>query len=146
MRARFFRHIKRVNIIKDKRMQKALVVIVLAILLAYPPLVNLFIDQTHAAGLTSASVSIGDSRAGLATYHNFQFNTPSTTAIKTVTFQYCTTASGSCTAPTGMILASSPTLGTVSGIAGSGFSAAGSNGTCNGTGNSNCTITLTVTT
>jgi len=146
MRARFLSSIKRINIIKDKRLQKALAVILLAILLAYPPLVNLFIGQTQAASLTSYSVSIGDSRAGVATYHNFQFNTPSTTAIKTITFQYCTTASGSCTAPSGMVLASSPTLGTVSGIAGSGYSASGSNGTCNGTGNSNCTITLTVTT
>jgi hypothetical protein len=146
MRARYFPYIKKIESIKDKRIQKMLAVIVLAILLAYPPLVNLFIEQTHAASLTSYSVNIGDSRAGVATYHNFQFNTPSTTAIKTITFQYCTTASGSCTAPTGMILTASPTLGTVSGIAGSGYSAAGSSGTCTGSGNSNCTITLTVTT
>ncbi|HXC03497.1 MAG TPA: hypothetical protein VNZ86_02020, partial [Bacteroidia bacterium] len=102
------------------------------------------IQQTHASVLTSYSVSIGDSRAGVATYHNYKFNTPSTTAIKTITFQYCTTASGSCTAPTGMVLTASPTLGTVTGIAGSGYTAAGSSGTCTGSGNSNCTITLTV--
>src|SRR5258708_38009100 len=113
MKAKLIPYLKRATFIKNKRVHKLLGVIVLAILLGYPPLVNLFIDQTHAAGLTSASVSIGDSRASLATYHNFQFNTPSTTAIKTITFQYCTTASGSCTSPSGMILASSPTLGTV---------------------------------
>src|SRR6266403_2010659 len=100
--------------LNNKRAIKFLAVIILTILLACPPAVNFFIQQTHAADLTHYSVSIGDSRSGVATYHNYQFNTPSTTSIKTITFQYCTTASGSCTAPGGMILTASPTLGTVS--------------------------------
>ena len=134
------------RIIKNKRTVKIVAVFALTILLAFPPLVDFFIPLTHAADLTSYSVSIGDSRAGVATYHNYQFNTPSTTSIKTITFQYCTTASSTCTAPAGMILTATPSLGTVSGIAGSGFAAAGSSGTCTGTGNSACTVTLTVTT
>lgn len=52
---------------------------------------------------------------------------------------------GTCTAPAGMVLASSPTLGTVTGIGGTGFSATATNATCNGTGNSNCTVTVSVT-
>jgi hypothetical protein len=143
-------HIKRsarkLSVFNNRRSVKILAVLICTILLAFPPLVNYFIQITHAADLTGYSVSIGDSRAGVATYHNFQFDTPSTGSIKEITFQYCTTASGTCTAPTGMILASSPTLGTVSGVAGTGYSIAGSNGTCNGTGNSACTLTLTVTT
>lgn len=132
--------------ITNRRMIKIVAIFAFAILFSLPPLVNVFIQQSHAAELTGYKVNIGDSRAGVATYHNYQFITPSTTSIKTVTFQYCTTASGSCTAPTGMILTAVPVLGTVSGIAGSGFAAAGSSGTCTGSGNSNCTVTLTVTT
>jgi hypothetical protein len=134
------------RMLNKKSTLKFVAVFILTILLACPPAVNFFIQQTHAADLTHYSVSIGDSRAGVATYHNYQFNTPSTTSIKTITFQYCTTASGSCTSPAGMVLTASPTLGTVSGIAGTGYSAAGSSGTCTGSGNTVCTVTLTVTT
>jgi hypothetical protein len=120
--------------------------LVFAILLALPPLVNVFVLQAHAATLTSAKVNIGDSRAGVTANHTFQFVTPTTTNIKTITFQYCTTASGSCTAPAGMVLSASPTLGTVAGIGGTTYTPTSSSGTCTGTGNSNCTLTLTVTT
>jgi len=132
------------RIIKNKRTVKIVAVFALTILLAFPPLVDFFIPLTHAADLTSYSVSIGDSRAGVATYHNYQFNTPSTTSIKEITFQYCTTASGTCTAPAGMILTATPTLGTVSGIGGTSPTVAGSSATCTGTGNSACTVTLTI--
>ena len=134
----------RLKIFTNKKMVKIVAVLLLAILLAFPPLVNFFIQQTQAASLTNYSVSIGDSRAGVATYHNYQFNTPSTTDIKEVTFQYCTTASGSCTAPTGMVLTATPTLGTVSGIGGTSPTVAGSSGTCTGSGNTVCTVTLTI--
>ena len=107
---------------------------------------NLLIVQTQAATLSTAKDVISDSRSGVTSSHTFSFTTPSTTAIKTVDFQYCTTSSGTCTAPTGMILAASPTLGTVTGIAGTGYTASATSGTCTGTGNSNCTATVTVTT
>ena len=105
-----------------------------------------FSTQTLAASLSSAKDVISSSRSGVTSSHTFSFTTPSTTAIKTVDFQYCTTSSGTCTAPTGMILAASPTLGTVTGIAGTGYTASATSGTCTGTGNSNCTATVTVTT
>lgn len=105
-----------------------------------------FIVSVKAATLTSAKDTISDSRAGVAAVHTFVFTTPSTTAIKTIDFQFCTTASGTCTAPTGMILTASPTLGSVTGIAGSTYAMTGTSGTCTGTGNTACTATLTVTT
>ena len=107
---------------------------------------QLFIVPAQAATLTSAKDLISDSRAGVAALHTFTFTTPSTTAIKTILFQYCTTASGACTAPTGMILTASPTLGTVTGIAGTGYAATATSANCTGTGNTDCTATLTVTT
>ncbi|MGI8419981.1 MAG: hypothetical protein ACR2LN_05060 [Candidatus Levyibacteriota bacterium] len=129
-----------------KQRIKLLASLLLVILLTLPPLVNVFVFQAHAATLTSAKVNISDSRAGVVANHTFQFVTPSTTNIKTITFQYCTTASGSCTAPAGMVLSASPTLGTVAGIGGTTYTPTSSSGTCTGTGNSNCTLTLTVTT
>jgi len=123
---------------------KFLVVLFLIGVLSLPPVVNVFIAQAVASNLSSYKVEIGDSRAGVATLHRFQFVTALTTNIKTITFQYCTTASGSCTAPSGMVLTAVPTLGTVAGIGGSTYSAAGTDSTCTGSGNSDCTITLTV--
>ncbi len=125
---------------------KLLAALLLAVVITLPPLVNTFITSVNAAGLTSYKDQIGDSRAGAATYHNFTFVTPSTTNIKSITFQYCTTASGTCTAPSGMILATTPTLGTVTGIGGTTYTPTSTNANCTGAGNTNCTLTLTVTT
>lgn len=127
-----------------KTQLKASLSLVLVVVLMLPPIVNIFINKGHAAALTSAEVEIGDSRAGVETLHRFQFVTPSTTNIETIEFEYCTTASGTCTAPTGMELTATPTLGSVAGIGGSSYTAAGTNGTCTGSGNTDCTITLTV--
>ncbi len=107
---------------------------------------QIYTTQILAATLTSAKDVISDSRAGVASIHTFTFTTPTATSIKTIDFQFCTAASGTCTAPTGMILTASPTLGTVTNIAGTGYSATGTSATCTGTGNTACTATLTVTT
>lgn len=120
--------------------------LLMVLVLLLPPLVNMYIPSGEAAGLTSYKVNIGDSRASAATVHRFEFVTPTTTNIKTIDFQYCTTASGTCTAPTGMILTASPTVAGVAGIGGTGFTGSGTSGTCTGTGNTDCTLTLTVTT
>jgi len=105
---------------------------------------QLLITQSQAATLSTAKDVISDSRPGSTALHTFTFTTPSSTEIKTIDFLYCTTASGDCTAPTGMILAASPTLGTVSGIGGTGYTASSTSANCTGTGNSNCTLTVTV--
>jgi hypothetical protein len=128
------------------RKLKLPVALLIAILLTLPPLVNIFIGSAKAANLTSYKVEIGDSRAGLAASHRFTFVTPSTTNIKTITFQYCTTASGSCTAPDGMILAATPVFGTVAGIGGTTYTPTSTSANCTGAGNTDCTLTLTVTT
>jgi hypothetical protein len=120
--------------------------IVVLILFVGIAISNIFIAQISAATLTSAKDTISDSRAGVAAIHTFTFTTPSTTNIKTIDFQFCTTASGTCTAPTGMVLTASPTLGTVTNIGGTGYTTSGTSSNCTGTGNTDCTATLTVTT
>jgi len=45
-----------------------------------------------------------------------------------------------------MVLTASPTLGTVTGINGTTYAATATSSNCTGTGNTDCTITLTVTT
>ena len=106
--------------------------------------ISRFIIPARAASLTTAKDLVSTSRSGVAATHTFTFTTPSTTGIKTILFQFCTTPS--CAAAPDMILTAVPTLGSVTGIAGTGYAAAGSSATCTGTGNTNCTITLTVTT
>lgn len=63
-----------------------------------------FVIPARAASLTSASTTITDSRAGQASVgHTFNFTTATTGTIATVRIQYCTTASGTCTTPTGLV-------------------------------------------
>lgn len=119
----------------------ALLVIFVGVLVS-----QIFTANTYAATLTSAKDVISDSRPGVAAIHTFTFTTPSATAIKTIDFQYCTAASGTCTAPDGMVLAASPTFGSVTGIAGSTYTPSSTSSNCTGTGNTDCTATLTVTT
>jgi len=74
-----------------------------------------------AAQITGRSVTIGTSVASASTSYNFNFTVPTTTAIKSLAFQACTTASGACTTPAGFsvssaTLASQPTgVGAASG-------------------------------
>lgn len=74
-----------------------------------------------AAQITARSVTIGSSAPSASTSYSFAFSVPTTTAVKSVDFQACTTASGACTTPSGFSisgssLASQPTgLGSASG-------------------------------
>lgn len=126
--------------------RRILVITVILTLLIVPPVAQYTIFRANAASLTNYKVNIGNSQSGAAANHTFTFTTPSTSNIKTITFQYCTTASGTCTAPSGMVLAATPTLGTVAGIGGTGYTPTSTNTNCTGTGNTDCTLTLTVTT
>lgn len=103
-----------------------------------------FVLPTRAADLASVKDVIGTSQPGVASSHAFFFTPATTTAIKTIDFQYCTAASGACTAPTGMVLVATPQLGTVSGISGTTYTSSATSANCTGSGNTNCTITLTV--
>lgn len=62
-----------------------------------------FSSLVQAGTLTPAKVIISDSRAGNAgTTYSFAFTTTVTTSIKQLNVVFCTTASGSCTTPTGI--------------------------------------------
>jgi len=83
-----------------------------ATMLAYFP------STAGAAQLTTRSVKIGNS-AALTTTYNFTFTTVSSTTIKGVTLQPCTTASGACTMPSGFS-ATGTTLSSSSGLSSGG--------------------------
>ncbi len=58
----------------------------------------------QAGTFTPAKVTISDSRAGnTATTYAFAFTTSVTTSIKQLDVLFCTTASGACTTPTGIV-------------------------------------------
>lgn len=63
--------------------------------------ITLVIPTADAASLTSMSLTMSDTRPGqTGVEHTIGF-TASGTAIRAIKFEYCTTASGTCTAPTG---------------------------------------------
>lgn len=73
----------------------------IALLFVYYP------NVASAAQITGRSVMIGSSVASASTSYSFNFTVPSATAIKSVGFKACTTASGTCTTPAGFSVASS---------------------------------------
>lgn len=95
--------------------------------------IPMLVSKAKAATLTQASLTIGDSRASVTTSHAFVFTTASTGTIDHIDFQYCTTASGSCSAPTGLDI-TTPGTPTVNNIGAGTVS------------NSGSTLTYTITT
>ncbi len=75
-------------------------------------LLNLFLfpflaQKVNAGTLTSAKMTISDSRAGLASVtYDGAFTATVSTSIKQLTVLFCTTASGTCTTPTGIVTTS----------------------------------------
>lgn len=57
---------------------------------------------THAAQLTSRSVTLGSSAPLASTTHKFDFTIPASANLGSATFTYCTAASGTCNAPSGL--------------------------------------------
>lgn len=96
--------------------------------------IPVLISKAIAAGtFTSAKVTISDSRAGQTSVsHAFSYVAATTGTIATIDYQYCGAASGTCNAPTGLII----TDITVSGVTGIGVG---------GTSIAGSTITYTVT-
>lgn len=106
---------KRTSIITNIKFIRALV---LAVALATVPL--LAASQTSAAQITNRKVTIGNSTASGSTAYTFTFTVPTSSVLQSAAFVACTTASGSCTTPTGFsgasAVASQPTnLGDASG-------------------------------
>lgn len=67
-------------------------------------------STVFAAQITGRKVTIGNSAASASTTYTFNFTAPSATVIQSAEFVACTTASGTCTTPSGFSVASS-TLG-----------------------------------
>lgn len=82
-----------------------------------------FINTAHAAQITTRSLTLqggatdGGSKAGGVVNHIFTFTLPTAGNVGSIKFQYCTTASGTCTLPTGL-LTTAATLGTTTGATG----------------------------
>lgn len=80
-----------------------------------------FSPLASAAQVTNRTLTIGSSVASANTSYAFTFTVPSATVVKSASFTACTTASGTCTTPSGFsisssTLASQPTgLGSASG-------------------------------
>ncbi|HUC86786.1 MAG TPA: hypothetical protein VMR75_00460 [Candidatus Saccharimonadales bacterium] len=86
-----------------------------------------------ASQITSRSLTLGTSVASTSTTDNYKFTVPSSTTIKSATFQYCTASSGTCTTPTGLT-STSATLSSTSNL--------GSGGTWTGTFTTNGTLKI----
>jgi hypothetical protein len=77
----------------------------------------------YAAQITNRSLTLqagatdGGAKPGGVVNHLFNFSLPSSTAVGSIQFLYCTTASGTCTTPTDL-LTTNATLGTETGVTG----------------------------
>jgi len=74
-----------------KKQQIICGLVALSMLLAYCP------NIVSASPITDRKVMIGSSIAGADTTYDFTFTAPTSTTVKSVKFQACDTASGSCT-------------------------------------------------
>jgi hypothetical protein len=83
---------------------------------AFAIVIASFTIDVSAAQITNRSVAIGNSVASAATSYTFTFSVPSSTAIRSVAFQACTTASGTCVTPSGFSIAGSSLAGQPSGL------------------------------
>lgn len=82
---------------------KVSISLLLVLLIALPPLVNVFVLKANAGTFTNAKMLINNSRAGATNVtYTGQFTASVNTAIQRITIQFCTTASGTCSTPTGM--------------------------------------------
>lgn len=74
--------------------------------LAFASLVLVFASvpftTANAAQLTSRSITLGSSVPNASTTHKFDFTIPASVTVGSIDYEYCTTASGACTAPTGL--------------------------------------------
>ncbi|MBW4061798.1 hypothetical protein HJC99_04490 [Candidatus Saccharibacteria bacterium] len=93
-----------------------------AALIVFSPL------TADAAGLTARSDVMGTSEAGISTTHIISMTTATAASIGSIGFLMCTTSSGACTVPSGLVTISA-TLSAQSGTGGTGFTL---NATTNG--------------
>ena len=93
------------TMIKKARRTKLIAFVTsLIVLLVSVPLFAQLSSKANAGTFTPAKVTISDSRAGhAATTFDFAYTTTVTTSIKQFDVVFCTTASGACSTPTGMV-------------------------------------------
>jgi hypothetical protein len=79
--------------------------VVVATLTAALPIQTTFASQITTRSLTLQAGSGGDggSKPGGTVNHLYSFTVPSTASVGSIKFEYCTTASGTCTMPTGLV-------------------------------------------
>ncbi len=107
-------------IVSGKRVARLLLGVfgVSIVIYAVIPAQSAFAGQITARSLTlQAGATDGGSKASGVVKHLFAFTPPSATAVQSIQFLYCTTASGTCTMPVGL-LTTSATLGTQTGVSG----------------------------
>jgi hypothetical protein len=96
---------------QNPRYIKAIFALLLVIILALPPLANFFVFKANAAALTNYKVLINNSQASATgVTYTFNWTTVNSTAIKQIDIQICTTASGTCNAPSGFLAGNDPVL------------------------------------
>src|SRR4051812_32555875 len=87
----------------SKSQIKLSISLLLVIVLALPPLVNVFVLKANAGTFSNAKMTITNSQAGATNVtYTGSFTASVNTAIQRITIQFCTTASGACTKPSGM--------------------------------------------
>lgn len=96
--------------------------VLLSFLLVLAAIINTFAGSTaSAAQITNrkltlmANGTVGGSTPGGVVHHAYSFTVPTSGNIGSIQFQYCTTASGTCTMPTGLVTTSA-TIGGSTGI------------------------------
>jgi hypothetical protein len=77
------------------------------------------VSSISAAQITARSLTLASSASNATTTHTYKFTVASGTAIKSVRFRYCTTATGACTTPNAWVNTAA-TLGSTTGL-GTGF-------------------------
>jgi hypothetical protein len=83
----------------------------------FPPNIVSAAQITTRSLTLQAGASDGGSKPGGVVNHLFNFTVPGGSNVGSIQFQYCTTASGACTMPTGLVTTSA-TLGTETGATG----------------------------
>lgn len=104
------------NLLPGKKSMKGILLgIVLSLILIFSVTFSYINSIVHAGTFQSASVTISDSRAsgggyGTSVTYDFAMTASINTAIKQVDITFCTTPTGTCTAPPGLDVGSSPVL------------------------------------
>lgn len=101
---------------------------VITVIIFIAVITNLSNSLVHAGSFSTSKVTISDSRASQSgVSYTFSFVTGTTGVIKSVEMLYCTTASGTCTTPNG-IITTSASQGSITGL-GTSTSDVSTNGT-----------------